>query len=66
MSPCSEDSGKRSFHAASNYDGVTERFVMIDVDGEMIEVSKKMLTDGPRMSSSRLNIYIYPTIYTYI
>lgn len=34
----SEDSGKRSFHPASNYDGITERSVMIDVDGEMIEV----------------------------
>ncbi|CAJ1334466.1 unnamed protein product [Effrenium voratum] len=32
------DSGVRHFHGASNYDGIKERNVMVDVDGEMVEV----------------------------
>ena len=32
-----QDSGVRHFHLASNYDGIKETVVSIDVDGEMVE-----------------------------
>ena len=34
-----QDSGVRHFHPASNYDGIKETVVSIDVDGEMVEAA---------------------------
>lgn len=34
----------RHFHPADNYDGIKERHVMVDVDGEMIEVCEAART----------------------